>query len=195
MRFRLPPNRALGSRWRQASASPASLLAYVRVRGYGGLSGLRRVADRPHDQRDAVDAEHGAQERAARPAARAVLRPAREARGGGYGIPRQRRDDAEALAFWESRLPDELLVPRLDTSVRGVQPLDTKGLGDIPSVGGKAAQLAELGRVPLCSGNVSTPRLRSRSPSCTRSSTTSGAEPAPTSSGSVRIPPLRRSPS
>jgi hypothetical protein len=67
-------------------------------------------------------------------------------------------DDAEALAFWESRLPDELLVPRLDTSVRGVQPLDTKGLADIPSVGGKAAQLAELGRVPLCTGAVSTPR-------------------------------------
>jgi hypothetical protein len=67
-------------------------------------------------------------------------------------------DEAEALAFWESRLPDELLVPRLDTSVRGVQWLDTKGLGDIPSVGGKAAQLAELGRVPLCFGNVSTPR-------------------------------------
>jgi hypothetical protein len=68
-------------------------------------------------------------------------------------------DNAEALAFWESRLPDELLVPRLDTSVRGVQALATRGLSDIPSIGGKAAQLAELGRVPLCSGNVSTPRL------------------------------------
>lgn len=64
----------------------------------------------------------------------------------------------EALAFWESRLPDELLVPRLDTSVRGVQALETRGLSDIPSVGGKAAQLAELGKVALCSGNaVSTP--------------------------------------
>jgi hypothetical protein len=68
-------------------------------------------------------------------------------------------DNAEALAFWESRLPDELLVPRLDTSLRGVVPLDTKGLADIPSIGGKAAQLAELGRVPLCDGNVSTPHL------------------------------------
>lgn len=66
-------------------------------------------------------------------------------------------DPAEALAFWESRLPDELLVPRLDTTVRGVQSLDTKGLADIPTVGGKAAQLAELGRVELCNGNVSTP--------------------------------------
>jgi hypothetical protein len=68
-------------------------------------------------------------------------------------------DDVEALAFWESRLPDEPLVPRLDTSARGVQPLLTKGLADIPSIGGKAAQLAELGRVPLCAGSVSTPPL------------------------------------
>jgi hypothetical protein len=63
----------------------------------------------------------------------------------------------EALAFWESRLPDELLVPRLDTSARGVQALDTRGLSDIPTIGGKAAQLAELERVSLCGGNVSTP--------------------------------------
>lgn len=68
-------------------------------------------------------------------------------------------DHAEALAFWESRLPSELLVPRLNTAVRGVQPLETKSLSDIPSIGGKAAQLAELGRVKLCDGSVSTPHL------------------------------------
>ena len=56
----------------------------------------------------------------------------------------------EALAFWESRLPDSVLVPRLDVTLRGVAPLEEYGIGDIPRVGGKAAQLAELLRVPLC---------------------------------------------
>ncbi len=63
----------------------------------------------------------------------------------------------EALGYWQSRLPSEPRVPRMDTSVRGVQPLSERGLADIPSIGGKAAQLAELGRVSLCQGPVSTP--------------------------------------
>jgi hypothetical protein len=63
----------------------------------------------------------------------------------------------EAIAFWESRMPDTLLVPGLDTSVRGPQPLADKRLADIPSIGGKAAQLAELGKIQLCEGAVSTP--------------------------------------
>jgi len=75
----------------------------------------------------------------------------------GAGFTLTDADPNEALAFWEDRLPDELLVPGLDTTVRGVQPLETMTLADIPSIGGKAAQLAELGRVPLCSGPVSTP--------------------------------------
>jgi hypothetical protein len=66
-------------------------------------------------------------------------------------------DPEEALAFWQSRLPTEVLTPRLDTSVRGVQPLSARGYADLPSIGGKAAQMAELGRVPLCDGAVSTP--------------------------------------
>jgi len=60
----------------------------------------------------------------------------------------------EAIAFWQSRTPvGARLVPRLDTTVRGVQDLAQKGFSDIPSLGGKAAQLAELGRVDLCSAD------------------------------------------
>ena len=71
-----------------------------------------------------------------------------------------RADHDEALAFWDSRKPaGEALVPRLDSSVRGVQPLEGKSVADIPAIGGKAAQLAELGKVVLCGGGrVSTPR-------------------------------------
>ncbi|HLV68081.1 MAG TPA: PEP/pyruvate-binding domain-containing protein, partial [Polyangiaceae bacterium] len=62
-------------------------------------------------------------------------------------------DPEEALEFWQSRLPSgPPLVPRLDTSVRGVQPLSERSVADIPSIGGKAAQFAELYRVPLCTG-------------------------------------------
>jgi hypothetical protein len=65
----------------------------------------------------------------------------------------------EALAFWETRKPPGMaLVPRLDESVRGVQSLDALSVQDLPSIGGKAAQLAELGNVALCEGRVSTPR-------------------------------------
>jgi hypothetical protein len=68
-------------------------------------------------------------------------------------------DNAEALAFWDSRKPPGMpLVPRLDESVRGVQSLDSKSAADIPSIGGKAAQVAELSKVTLCGGPVSTPR-------------------------------------
>jgi hypothetical protein len=56
----------------------------------------------------------------------------------------------EALAFWESRLPDQVLVPRLDATLREIAALEDYGIDDIPRVGGKAAQLAELLRVPLC---------------------------------------------
>jgi phosphoenolpyruvate synthase/pyruvate phosphate dikinase len=56
----------------------------------------------------------------------------------------------EALAFWESRLPEGVLTPRLDTTQRGVQPLEQRSLADLPSVGGKAAQMAELIKVPMC---------------------------------------------
>ena len=62
-------------------------------------------------------------------------------------------DPAEALAFWAERKPSARpLVPRLDLSLRGIVPLSERSLEDIPSIGGKAAQLAELGKVELCEG-------------------------------------------
>jgi hypothetical protein len=64
----------------------------------------------------------------------------------------------DALAFWESRKPSGVtLVPRLDTSLRGVLPLENHSLLDIPAIGGKAAQFAELARVPFCPGPVAVP--------------------------------------
>jgi hypothetical protein len=61
-------------------------------------------------------------------------------------------DPAEALAFWESHKPQSSVsVPRLDPSVRGLVALDDSSIADIPTIGSKAAQLAELGKVPLCS--------------------------------------------
>jgi hypothetical protein len=68
----------------------------------------------------------------------------------------------EAAAFWESRRPQgPPLMPRLDRDVRGVQPLSERGIEDLPSVGAKAAQLAELmnvvGRRARCEGPLRTP--------------------------------------
>jgi len=60
-------------------------------------------------------------------------------------------EPAEALAFWEAHKPKSTVsVPRLDTSVRGLVGLEGKGIGDLPSIGSKAAQLAELGKVAFC---------------------------------------------
>ncbi len=59
----------------------------------------------------------------------------------------------EALAHWEETAPSgPLVAARLDTSVRGVQALANHGLGSLPAIGAKAAQLAELGtgRLPYC---------------------------------------------
>jgi hypothetical protein len=65
---------------------------------------------------------------------------------------------AEALEFWDSRRPDgPPLTPRLDTMTRGVLALEQRGLRDLPTIGGKAAQVAELLRVPFCAGPVSVP--------------------------------------
>jgi hypothetical protein len=61
----------------------------------------------------------------------------------------------EALAFWESRAPSgPQFSARLDTSVRGVQPLSDHTLASLPAVGAKAAQLSQLGRgrAPYCGG-------------------------------------------
>jgi hypothetical protein len=54
----------------------------------------------------------------------------------------------EADAFWQSRKPTgPKLEPPRDLSVRGVTPLDSRSYADMPSVGSKAAGLAELYRV------------------------------------------------
>jgi hypothetical protein len=75
-----------------------------------------------------------------------------EVRAADFVVEEASPDDA--LAFWESRKPSgSTAVPRLDTSVRELQSLDLRSIADIPFIGGKAAQLAELGRVPLCSTN------------------------------------------
>lgn len=56
----------------------------------------------------------------------------------------------EAQEYWDSFVPTGASVsPRIDTSVRGVQPLTAHSLESIPSIGAKASQLAELGRIDL----------------------------------------------
>lgn len=62
-------------------------------------------------------------------------------------------DPEEARAFIDSRRPaGPPIAARLDTSLRGVQPLSGHNLSSLPAIGAKAAQLAELGRerVPYC---------------------------------------------
>ncbi len=59
----------------------------------------------------------------------------------------------EALAYWASHSPTgPVVAARLDTSLRGVQPLSAHDLTSLPGIGAKAAQLAQLGtgRVPWC---------------------------------------------
>lgn len=84
-----------------------------------------------------------------------------EVDGGGFRI--EPADLAEAEAFWSERRPSgPRLVPRLDTSVRELIPLDEASLSMLPSIGAKAAQLAELGHTisnrPSCPGPIPTPR-------------------------------------
>lgn len=71
-------------------------------------------------------------------------------------------DPAEAAAFWSSRTPSELVAARLDTSLRGVQPLTEHGFASLPAIGAKAAQLAQLGteRAPWCGSvaRIATPK-------------------------------------
>jgi hypothetical protein len=71
-------------------------------------------------------------------------------------------DPEEARAFLDSRRPaGPPMAARLDTSLRGVQPLAGHGLSSLPAIGAKAAQLAELGRerVPYCGSlaSITTP--------------------------------------
>jgi hypothetical protein len=71
-------------------------------------------------------------------------------------------DPDEARAFLDSRQPSgPPVAARLDTSLRGVQPLSAHGLASLPAIGVKAAQLAELGsgRAPYCGSleSIATP--------------------------------------
>jgi hypothetical protein len=82
-----------------------------------------------------------------------------EVTAGGFRV--RRATSEEAAAFFEERMPTgPRIAPRIDTTVRGVQPLDDKKLADLPSIGAKAAQMAELAKLPAneCGGPVPTPR-------------------------------------
>lgn len=64
------------------------------------------------------------------------------------GLDVRLAEPAEAQEYWDSLVGDgPWLSPRLDSSVRGVQPLSEHSLESLPIIGAKAAQLAELGRV------------------------------------------------
>jgi hypothetical protein len=72
-----------------------------------------------------------------------------EVRGADFVV--QEADPTEALAFWDSHKPKTgVSVPRLDTSVHGLVALADSSIADIPTIGSKAAQLAELAKVELC---------------------------------------------
>ena len=61
------------------------------------------------------------------------------------GVHVRLADASEAAEFWASRAPaGEPYSPRLDLSVRGVQDLAVHSLASLPSIGAKAAQMAEL---------------------------------------------------
>jgi hypothetical protein len=65
-------------------------------------------------------------------------------------------DVTEVAAFWDSRKPKgPAAIPRLDTSTHGLLALKDRTIDDIPSMGSKAAQLAELGHTTLCAPQAS----------------------------------------
>jgi hypothetical protein len=81
----------------------------------------------------------------------------------GTGFTVREASAAEAQAWWDMhRRQGPRLAPRLDTSVRALVDLVGHGYSDLPIIGAKAAQLAELMRVdsPIanCLGPVPTPK-------------------------------------
>ncbi|HTV20751.1 MAG TPA: PEP/pyruvate-binding domain-containing protein, partial [Polyangiaceae bacterium] len=61
------------------------------------------------------------------------------------GLHVEAADPDEAAAFWQAQAPaGEPISPRIELSVRGVQDLSVHSLASLPSVGAKAAQMAEL---------------------------------------------------
>jgi Pyruvate phosphate dikinase, AMP/ATP-binding domain/Lamin Tail Domain len=84
-----------------------------------------------------------------------------EVGGGGFSV--RAASTAEAQAFWDKRRPQgPPLVPRLDRSLRGLVDLRARSLADLPALGAKSAQMAELFRVsaidPVCAGPIPTPK-------------------------------------
>jgi hypothetical protein len=80
----------------------------------------------------------------------------------GQGFSVRSATGSEADAFRQSLQPGgPRQTPRLDLSVRGPVDLAGRGLVDLPLIGAKAAQLAELGRItvtdPNCAGPIPTP--------------------------------------
>lgn len=69
-----------------------------------------------------------------------------EVTNAGFSI--QAAAPAEAQAFWDARRPaGEIFSPRRDLGTRGIVPLAGRDIADLPTIGAKAAQLAELERV------------------------------------------------
>jgi hypothetical protein len=69
---------------------------------------------------------------------------------------------AEVDAHWAKQFGGgPLIQARLDTTVRNLVPLSAAGFVDLPSIGAKAAQLAELGHIhsveKACPGDMGTP--------------------------------------
>jgi hypothetical protein len=59
-------------------------------------------------------------------------------------------DPAEAQAFWDARAPDgPAFEPALDLSLRGPVSLGGRSIADLPAIGAKAAQLAEISRASV----------------------------------------------
>ncbi|HET6334222.1 MAG TPA: lamin tail domain-containing protein [Polyangiales bacterium] len=70
------------------------------------------------------------------------------------GFTLRKATAAEVDAFVQMRTPTgPRIAPRLDTSVRGVVDLGARGLADLPAIGAKAAQLAEMGRIQATGAN------------------------------------------
>jgi Pyruvate phosphate dikinase, AMP/ATP-binding domain/Lamin Tail Domain len=64
------------------------------------------------------------------------------------GFTLRKASAEEVDQFLRMRTPSgPRVAPRLDASVRGIVAFESRGLADLPAIGAKAAQLAELGRV------------------------------------------------
>ena len=83
-----------------------------------------------------------------------------EVTGGGFTLRKATAEEVDA--FLQKRTPSgPRAAPRLDPSLRGVVDLASRRLADLPAIGAKAAQLAELGQVvsqqTSCPGPIAVP--------------------------------------